>query len=310
VRMPYLAAACAAGLGLTVTGAAASAAGGAYHYRTLSVTVGHKKCSNLRVFTINDRKIIGGTQYCSDPAEGFIQTASGKHRKLVRAPGSGDTDTFVVTVASQGIAAVFTDVNYTQPYASFLRSVTGRWTKLADPHAGTAGTVVSGVNDSATAVGVYYAGSRATATDTRAFLYRHGHFSRLSLGIKAATDVAPSGITNNGEISGTYVDAHDVSHGFLIVKGHTHVVTLPAAGTGKKQGTFIDTVANNGSYTGYTVAAHHERGFVHRNGKTTMLDDSRAEPNSLYPEGLNDNGDVAGSYLGTDDLYHGFLATP
>jgi hypothetical protein len=73
-------------------------------------------------------------------------------------------------------------------------------------------------------------------------------------------------INSAGEITGHYIDASHVRHGFLRAPdGTLTTFDAPGAGTGPGQGTFPATITPAGALTGYYIDAgnvHH--GFLRR----------------------------------------------
>jgi hypothetical protein len=121
------------------------------------------------------------------------------------------------------------------------------------------------------------------------------------------------GFTPNGTIMGNYIDADNVSHGFLMDRtGIFTTFDAPNAGTGPFQGTFPFGINSNGAITGwYTDEANVNHGFVRdRHGAIVEFDVPGAGtgpgqgPNvySIAP-----NGAVTGFFLDPDNVVHGFV---
>ena len=121
------------------------------------------------------------------------------------------------------------------------------------------------------------------------------------------------GFTPNGTIMGNYVDADNLSHGFLMDKnGAFTTFDTPGAGTGPFQGTYPFGINANGAITGWYVdATDVNHGFVRdKHGAIVEFDVPGAGtgpfqgPNvwSIAP-----NGAVTGFYFDPDNVVHGFV---
>jgi len=265
--------------------------------------------------------------------------------KSVHAQGGGPTFTeFEVPAAGTAMlqgttglginaAGDITGIYITAPNAStpnlahgFIRSAaTGAFTPFDAPGAGTAkneGTFAFSIDTADDVAGMY-----SDSIDAY-----HG-FVRAADGTFTPFDVpgAPTAITHrgtvplssngNGDITGFYVDAGAVRHGFVRIAATGIITTFdsPGAGTASTDGTVPIHIGTAGDVTGYykdASGAFH--GFI-RNGSTGVITPAIDAPGAsmgpsgkvsfsgTLPTGIDATGDIAGTYAGTDGLYHGFI---
>ncbi|HUD25694.1 MAG TPA: hypothetical protein VMQ45_08420 [Burkholderiaceae bacterium] len=150
----------------------------------------------------------------------------------------------------------------------FLRAPDGAVSTFDAPGAGTGppdptglaqGTGGSGINQKGAIVGGY---SDANYMNHGFLRAPDGSFTTFDVpgaGTGSTQGTLPSGfagINAEGEITGAYVDAKNVSHGFLRAPdGAISTFDAPGAGTGASQGTFPLGINSKGTITGYYVDA-------------------------------------------------------
>jgi probable HAF family extracellular repeat protein len=184
---------------------------------------------------------------------------------------------------------------------------------------GAAATVTVGINDNRDVVGVYI--------DQAGF--QHGF--RLSNGVFTSIDVpgaaqtrgvtfefggglgtAAFGINNNGDIVGEYADENKVAHGFLLRDGQYTTIDAPDAPQLPGTESMAVRINSHGDIVGsVNIAAWREsRGFLLKDGQyTTIEHPESAGYFGTVAVGLNDHGDVAGSFTGPSNSandFHGF----
>jgi probable HAF family extracellular repeat protein len=117
----------------------------------------------------------------------------------------------------------------------------------------------------------------------------------------------PTAINDRGQIVGTYKDANNGFHGFLLSQGHYTTLDDPNAGTGPGQGTQPNAINDHGQIVGlYRDANNHNHGFLLSNGHYTTIDDPNAGPGTSA-WGINDSGQIAGVYTDANRIRHGYL---
>lgn len=124
-----------------------------------------------------------------------------------------------------------------------------------------------------------------------------------------------------GDITGFFVDAGAVRHGFVRIAASGTISTFdaPGAGTASTEGTVPIHIGTAGDITGfYKDAGGLFHGFI-RNGSTGVITAAIDAPGAssgpsgkvsfmgTLPTGIDATGDIAGVYSGTDGIYHGFL---
>jgi probable HAF family extracellular repeat protein len=111
-----------------------------------------------------------------------------------------------------------------------------------------------------------------------------------------------SGINNDGQIVGAYIDAQGIQHGYVTGKrGGFTTIDFPGATATNCLG-----INNRGDITGfYDDLNGNQHGFTLINGTFSAID----FPNSLsiFPFGINDKDQVVGEYQSEDGAAHGFL---
>jgi hypothetical protein len=124
------------------------------------------------------------------------------------------------------------------------------------------------------------------------------------------TSAQATGINNNGDVSGFYVDAMGTTHGFIVPAGKT-LVTVDFMGS-----TFTQVLGLNnlrdavGTYTDMQGAIH---GFIYSiaSGKFETIDNPNTAAGTAantVVNGINDKGTVVGFYMDAAGNTNGFKA--
>lgn len=183
-------------------------------------------------------------------------------------------------------------------------SVSGKFFNVDYP--GTAFNQLLGQNDMGQAAG-YYSLSPDNTTPDFPYVYNElggGVFQVIT--IPAAVGGAQAtGVNNSQQISGFYIDAGGVNHGFLLNFGL--LVTLDAPGSTFTQALGLN---NRGQVVGdFMDAGGNTHGFVWTStGGFVTVDDPNGVGTTVV-NGINDAGDLVGFY-GTAPINSGFVATP
>jgi tRNA A58 N-methylase Trm61 len=89
-------------------------------------------------------------------------------------------------------------------------------------------------------------------------------FDVVGAGTGSGQGTISASINPKGEVTGTYIDANNASHGFLRTPdGAIARFNVPDAGKGSGQGTISNSINPNGEVTGYYVDANNaSHGFL------------------------------------------------
>ncbi len=161
-------------------------------------------------------------------------------------------------------------------------------------------TGASGINDSDEIVGRYIDADGI----------QHG-YKRLTDGSSYerlpdppdGTSLQPYAINNSGRIVGWYVDADGIQHGFLLSEGQ-YTRTDPPFSTQ----TFAEGINNFGIIVGAYRVADRARGYVRLSGGRFIYPPD-PEPESMLTNaiGINDLGQISGSFIDSRSIRHGFV---
>lgn len=132
-----------------------------------------------------------------------------------------------------------------------------------------------------------------------------------TIDVPQASSTTPNGINDRGAIVGSYLDAPGVQHGFLLYNGTCYTIDIPGATATSPQG-----INNRGEIVGYyfinsfdqfggSVTTFH--GFLLNSQGLTILDVLSGAPGTTQAFGINDKGQVVGSYSDLGYTQHGFL---
>ena len=191
--------------------------------------------------------------------------------------------TFPTTINSSGVVAG-SYIDGSQISHGFVRAVNGTITKFDAPLASQSknrGTTVLSINDSGVIIGTYTTGTYATNSDYYGFMRSADGATYTSIndpnaGTSEGTNSKKQGTTPiamnaSGVITGYYIDSSNVQHGFVRSASGSYTQIDPTG-----VGTCVNQ--NNGSNFGGTSAS-----------------------------GIDATGDVAGTYLDTSCVQHGFI---
>jgi hypothetical protein len=118
-------------------------------------------------------------------------------------------------------------------------------------------------------------------------------------------------LNKSGAVSGTYVDGHSVSHGYLrAADGIITTFDVPGAGTAPGQGTVSSGINDSGVIAGvYGDASGVNHGFLRTSdGTITTFDVSGAA--GTVVENISGAGEIVGVYVDTRRVNHGFVRAP
>ncbi len=262
---------------------------------------------------INDKaQIVGSYQDANSVYHGFLLD-KGVYNTL-DAPGAAQTDlggTYATGINNRG--QIVGDYGDATGHHGFLLDA-GAYTTLDDPNA--AGfTLATGINDNGQIVGYYAGDSGFGYRGNHGFLLQEGIYMDAPPDAKARCDGQAVGISDLGQVVGTYTDADSIVHGFLTL-GNLYI-TLDAPGAagaalpGYPSGTHANGVNNLGQVVGTYFDIHDvAHGFFYDNGVYFALNDPNAlqtKPRTgTYALGINDKRQIVGYYIDATGE-HGFI---
>jgi uncharacterized membrane protein len=165
---------------------------------------------------------------------------------------------------------------------------------------GTHTSFARGINNQGDIVGGY-AGSDGKE---HGFILREGNVSKFDVPFPDAVGTQLNAINDSGVIVGVWVDRAFKGHGFIYENGNFSNLQYPGSrdttpfGVNSK-GEIVGNWDSDQSSTGH--------GFVFSAGHITSFDVPNAIPNGTAANGLNDSGQIVGTYVGRDGNFHGFV---
>jgi uncharacterized membrane protein len=245
---------------------------------------------------INDGSQIVGIYDDSTPGiHGFLYSP-GLFTTL-NAPGSIATEPYGINNRGQIVGAYQEDPSGRGHGFLYERGV---FTRLDVPVPDAHSTVAFGINSRGQIVGSYIVGPIK-----HGFLYDAGVFTPLD--VPEAYDLtAAFSINDRGEIVGIYGQSPgggDV-HGFLYRDGVFTPLDSPSGGQ-----THATSINNQGQIVVVDVDQPPYDSFLYVDGVYSPLDLSRYNTPTPAPNGINDRGQIVGTYSDEHGT-HGFVATP
>lgn len=231
----------------------------------------------------------------------FTQTSSPNPPRItfnnIDVPGA--TATIPTGINNSGtIAGIFLDS--TGAFHGFLADKTGAFVKSID-FPGAPQTEPSGINERGDLVGSYL----DDAGIFHGFVLQDGNFSTLD--VPGAADSFPLDINDQGVIAGFYQDAALLDHGFVLDKAGFHTVDDPAQASPTTE---LMSINNKGDIIGdfdFDSNGIFHGAFLLTQGTFVPFTLPQAT-NGIFALGLNNAGDVAGSFLGDDFIQRGFVS--
>ncbi len=137
------------------------------------------------------------------------------------------------------------------------------------------------------------------------FILRHDVLITLDVPFAGSLGTQLGGINNSGIITGVWVDGAFTAHGFVYEKGNFAHLEYPGA-----LDTFPYGINSRGDIVGNwdTDQSTVGHGFVLSRGQIFSIDVPDAVPDGTAANGINDSGQIVGSFIGEDGNSHGFLA--
>lgn len=248
-------------------------------------------------FGINNAgQVVGYGSTGSSPFVSFLY--SGGTFTLVAYPGAVATELFGINDSGQ-IVGAYTDSTTQHAFVYHAGIFTPLVVPFGDPGARTQAL---GINNLGQIVGIF------SNTITNAAPYAQGGFL-FSAGMYTAIVssnffTTPNGINNSGEIVGSASNPELNAFPFTYTSGVFSTLMLPGVPT--CCGT--DSAAYGINNLGDIVAGSNSAAFVDDAGVFTAI--SYPGASSTQVHGINDSGQIVGSYLDSGLNTHAFIATP
>jgi Chitobiase/beta-hexosaminidase C-terminal domain len=264
-------------------------------------------------------------------AHGFLRAAATGTVTEFDAPGAGtamNQGTFALSIdAADDIAGMYADSN--NAYHGFVRAgATGTITQFDVPGAPTTikhrGTSPVCINSAGVIAGMYVDANAVRHGFIRTVTNGTASFTTINItgaGTSATQGTIPMNIDAAGNITGFYIDANYLFHGFLRVATGTITAPIDAPGAGTVAtgagftfaGTLPIGLDSSGDIGGvYADANSIFHGFVRAAGGTiTSFDVPDAGTTGLFPGtvpiSINGSGDITGIYEDVNGVNHGFI---
>jgi hypothetical protein len=142
----------------------------------------------------------------------------------------------------------------------------GKYTVVIYPDSSQQGTALWGINESGVAIGNYWFTNSKNETQSVAFIYDHGKFTKLQY--PGSTNTLPNSISDSGEIVGTYTEASGDTYGFTYLNGKFTSFSYPGE-VGASSGAAVNA---SGVLIGGYYKNPYSYGFELSKGKYTTID--------------------------------------
>ena len=181
---------------------------------------------------------------------------------------------------------------------------------------GSIGTMAMTINDRREVVGTYW----DAAGFQHGFLLKDGTFSTIDFPGAAQTTgtqfelggglgSTAFGINRHGDVIGEYATADRVAHAYLLRRGRFTSFDAPGSVSSATSETAAFSINSFGHIVGAVRASGYNgsRGFLLKNGQFTFIAMPEAGGGfGTTATGLNDRGDVVGSFADPGYTFHGF----
>ena len=218
--------------------------------------------------------------------------------KDVNAPGATETDTYAIN-NSKAIAGDYIDS------ASVQHGMILKGTKLttADNSNCSSGIAFYGINSSGVAAGW----CTGTSGSPIGFTYVKGKFKPVT--IKGAVEVEADGINNSGQVVGTYFDSAGAEHGFLLTGKKLTALNPPGVGSSATAWSINDAglIAVYGINTAGTAYLSYTTADSGKTYQPFAYTGKGAGSLGTVIHGINNNGDITGTYFDTNSEGKGVL---
>jgi hypothetical protein len=224
----------------------------------------------------------------------FVRYADGSV-KLFHAPGTSSTDSGEFEKRN----ALGATVGSYENFGSFV-FYNGTWQKVTGPN-GAGG--VGGINLYGSLVGAYSATQNGPV---RGFKLKDGKYTVVSF--PGAVGTWANSISDTGVIIGMYVASDGAYHGFALKNGvYTRVDHPLSVNPGSGIQTELDDINASGAMVGRYFSKTGYRTFLLKDG--VFKDIAYPGAGSTVATGINGYGTITGSWVSTQGVPSGFIAT-
>ena len=273
----------------------------------------------------NSGNVVGSFTDSGGVSHGFIYTAGGHPAfTTVDAPGAAATSLDGINNSNE----VFGTYSASGVTSYFTENTDGSgFTPLSNLPTGTNVTVFA-INDSGSLLGTY----NDSAGNVHSFVYTSGATAEIidpnaeylpSVSPGESTGTQASAINNAGVVAGTFFDTNGVAHGFVATPSGNSYTYITLDDPQAVFATDVYGINNNGQVLGqYSDGSNVAHGFIYDIATQTYTNfsdpsavtDQQSDgtyTNNYGANGINDNGEVIGSYSSNDEGgYVPFLYNP
>jgi len=246
-------------------------------------------------------------------------TVRGLHGTPAGVPGGQGTYSLAINLEGAIAGFYYDDSNLAH---GFLRAPDGTFTTIDDPYAGTAfrqGTFALNISPAGVVAGNYWDAGYNSHGFVRTPDGTFTNFDAPGAGpgpgqgtrVQVASCINPA-----GAVTGYYIDAGGVAHGFVRAPdGYVAEFDVLGAGTTAGQGTYSWSINPEGAVTGeYIDNDNVGHGYVRApDGRVATFDVPGAGTGSgqgTIPGSINPAGLITGTYIDENGVNHGFVRAP
>ncbi len=268
---------------------------------------------------INDQQTIAGYYGSGQVVDGTLHPNKGFTLTL---PNTFTSENYPTSAQTQVVAinnagdtgGFYVDNTITGTTHGFL-DVGGAFATVDDPAATFMFNQILGLNNKGQAVG-YYQDANNGAFHPYIYTYSNtnpggGTFTHLANSYPQLSNAQATGVNDGGLVSGFYIDANNITHGYLLSApsgGTLTTLDYPTTGVTVTQALGVN---NAGQVVGqYVDPAGTTHGFLYQNGTYQSIDVSFAGATATTINGINNAGQIVGFYTDANGNIVGFVGAP
>jgi len=225
---------------------------------------------------------------------------------LVDAPGWAQTALFAINDSDVIAASVYND-NLTELHTAVYRPREGTWTLIPDvPGHPIANNVA--INNKGVLMGSSSQGDVGFYNNTVGWTWDGESYSFFTVpgasGSGYGFGTSPLGINDRGQVTGYYTDDLGLWHGFL--KNRSNITTFDVPGADLTEPFGINDDGDIAGIYYILSPTFQEQGFIYHAGHFVTVE----VPGYGGPTGINNRGEIVGTYQDSSGVWHGFVGTP